>query len=359
MKKYTIGRNEKCFCGSDIKFKNCCMRKKDLLERESIDAESFKKLYSKGRKQARFRECHHPVKNECSEKIISAHSIQNNKILSKIADDGVVLMPIPKNSNFNEQTEYGRKEATTFTGFCNEHDKYTFRPIEDQDFEGSEEQVFLHIYRAFVLELHRKEEGHRFSQYLFSMMPSIARNSEKMKQLWVSKIGHDDLLIEKEEFDKAIIDNKYNCLTYFVWEFEGESSFAATGMEEPRFDYSGLRIQNLEDFDIPAKHIYYTIFPDNGKMYFIIAWLKSNDELFCTIGEKLGSINEEEKKNFVNNVVPSTTENLVINPSSWGAMKRKEKENFNSNFQGKEVMLELLGKLVDRFSYPGYDLFKL
>ena len=74
---------------------------------------------------------------------------------------------------------------------------------------------------------------------------------------------------------------------------------------------------------------------------------------------KLGSINEEEKKNFVNNVVPSTTENLVINPSSWGAMKRKEKENFNSIFQGKEVMLELLGKLVDRFSYPGYDLFKL
>ncbi|WP_259771363.1 hypothetical protein [Lactococcus lactis] len=40
-------------------------------------------------------------------------------------------------------------------------------------------------------------------------------------------------------------------------------------------------------------------------------------------------------------------------------MKRKEKENFNSIFQGKEVMLELLGKLVDRFSYPGYDLFKL
>ena len=38
---------------------------------------------------------------------------------------------------------------------------------------------------------------------------------------------------------------------------------------------------------------------------------------------------------------------------------RKEKENFNSIFQGKEVMLELLGKLVDRFSYPGYDLFKL
>lgn len=54
MKKYTIGRNEKCFCGSDIKFKNCCMRKKDLLERESIDAESFKKIIQQGEEAGSF-----------------------------------------------------------------------------------------------------------------------------------------------------------------------------------------------------------------------------------------------------------------------------------------------------------------
>lgn len=200
-----MNRNDKCFCGSNVKYKNCCKKKKDSIDTTDITA--INKIYNEGRKKARFRECHHPLKDDCSEKIISAHSIQNNKILSKIADSGKVLMPIPKKLTFEEQTEYGRKEATVFTGFCKVHDKYTFQAIEDRDFIASEEQVFLHIYRTFVLELHKKEEGHRFFQYLFSKMPSLAEQSfEKTKHLWSLKVGHEDLLIEKKEFDNALIE---------------------------------------------------------------------------------------------------------------------------------------------------------
>lgn len=115
MKKF-INRNDKCFCGSNVKYKNCCKKKKDSIDTTDITA--INKIYSEGRKKARFRECHHPLKDDCSEKIISAHSIQNNKILSKIADNGKVLMPIPKKLTFEEQTEYGRKEATVLQVFA-------------------------------------------------------------------------------------------------------------------------------------------------------------------------------------------------------------------------------------------------
>lgn len=357
MKKF-MNRNDKCFCGSNVKYKNCCKKKKDSIDTTDITA--INKIYNEGRKKARFRECHHPLKDDCSEKIISAHSIQNNKILSKIADSGKVLMPIPKKLTFEEQTEYGRKEATVFTGFCKVHDKYTFQAIEDRDFIASEEQVFLHIYRTFVLELHKKEEGHRFFQYLFSKMPSLAEQSfEKTKHLWSLKVGHEDLLIEKKEFDNALIEKNFNCLSYFIWEFEEETNFAATGMEEPSYDYFGNKIQDLQNYDIPAKHIYYTIFPDNGRTYFIVAWLKTNDEIFHTIKEKLANVKYEERKNFINSVLPSVTENIVIKPSGWEKMSREEQRKFNSKMQGEEVQFQVIGNLIDRFSSPGYDLFNL
>ena len=104
------------------------------------------------RKKAQFKECIYPDKSCCSEKIIKAHSIQNNKILARISDNGKVYMPAAKPElHFQLQKEYGRKEASVFTGFCGFHDKTVFQPIEDNDFNGSKEQIFLYVYRAFAL----------------------------------------------------------------------------------------------------------------------------------------------------------------------------------------------------------------
>ena len=62
------------------------------------------------RKKSRIKECIHPDKAHCSERIIGAHSIQNNKILSKISDNGHVYMPCPKPEIQPDlQYKYGRK----------------------------------------------------------------------------------------------------------------------------------------------------------------------------------------------------------------------------------------------------------
>lgn len=85
----------------------------------------------------------YPEKQACSEKIIKAHSIQNNKILNKISTKGEVFMPCPKADNpFKVMTKYGRKEATVFTGFCKYHDKVVFQAIEDNAFDKSIEHIF-------------------------------------------------------------------------------------------------------------------------------------------------------------------------------------------------------------------------
>ena len=176
-----IGRNAPCPCGSGKKYKKCCLGKQDNPDFSEI--ENIREIYKQMRKEGRFKECIHPDKGACSEKLIKAHSIQNNKVLSRISDNGKVYMPCPKTDiPLSLQNEYGRKEASVFTGFCINHDKTVFQPIEDELFSGTDEQIFLYIYRAFALEYHKKKEVLRGFQYIFKNKPSLAKSGHFTKK---------------------------------------------------------------------------------------------------------------------------------------------------------------------------------
>ncbi len=354
-----IGRNDPCPCGSGKKYKKCCLGKED--NPEYSDISQFVDIYKETRKAARFKECIHPDKCNCSEKIIGAHSIQNNKILSKIADNGMLYMPCPKpDLSFTLQNKYGRKEATVFSGFCGYHDKTTFQPIEDKDFSSTTEQIFLYVYRAFAVEYHKKQESVRMHQITLSNKPSAAN----MQGITIGgKTGFDMAVADYEEekiiFDKALLEKQFDVLTSIVWEFEGFVNFAATAGETPMYDFNGKQIQDLLNPSVPARHIYMSVFPENDKTYAIIAWLKEYDTLFLPMKEKLDSLTDAEKKNYINNTIAITTENVVIKPSAWEAMPETAKQAFTILFLGMADMMALDGKPYNRFEKPSFDLFSI
>ena len=354
-----IGRNDPCPCGSGKKYKKCCLGKAD--NPDYSDILKLPEIYKAARKAARFKECIHPDKESCSEKIIGAHSIQNNKILSKIADNGMLYMPCPKpDLSVTLQNKYGRGEATVFTGFCGHHDKVTFQPIEDKDFTATEEQIFLYVYRSFAYEYHKKQESVRMGQFSFANKPSVMGMTGMTIE---GKTGFDmavaDYEQEKAIFDKALIDSQFDVLTSVVWEFDGFSNFAATSGEAPMYDFTGKKIQDLLNPNVRARHIYTCVFPENGKTYAIIAWLKEYDNLFLSMKKKLDSLTEDERKNYINNTIAITTENIAIKPSAWDAMQETAKQAFTILFLGLADMLALDGEPYDRFSKPSFDLFSI
>ena len=161
-------------------------------------------------------------------------------------------MPCPKSDlSFTLQNKYGRKEATVFDGFCSYHDKTTFQPIEDKDFIGTDEQVFLYVYRAFAVEYHKKQESVRMHQIILSNKPSAVKTPGMTID---GKTGFDmavvDLEEEKQLFDKALMEKRYDVLTSIVWEFNSFSNFAATAGEAPMYDFDGKHIQNLLDSSV-------------------------------------------------------------------------------------------------------------
>ncbi len=262
--------------------------------------------------------------------------------------------------SFSLQKEYGRKEASVFTGFCGYHDKTVFQPIEDNDFVKSEEQIFLYVYRAFALEYHKKQEAVRMEQQFFSNKPSIVNMPGHMID---GKTGFsmavDDFREEKAILDDALINKRYDVLTSIVWVFDGFSNFAATGGEAPSLDFDSNRIQDLLNPHIPVRHIYYSVFPENDKTYAIIAWLKEYDSIFSSIHKRLSKANDIEKRNYINNTLPMVAENIAIKPSSWAAMPEHAKEEFSMIFNGLADLIEHEGTKFDRFQKPSFDLFIL
>ena len=80
--------------------------------------------------------------------------------------------------------------------------------------------------------------------------------------------------------ERKRMEKRYDVLTSIVWEFNGFSNFAATAGETPMYDFDGKQIQDLLNPSVPARHVYTCVFPENGKTYVIIAWLKEYDGLF-------------------------------------------------------------------------------
>jgi len=121
-------------------------------------SKEFSKLY----RECKFKKCVFPDQSQCSEKVIKAHSIQKNKILKHIAENGMLISSGIESILFTKEfKKIGVSSASTFFGFCNYHDTILFSEIENKDYVGNIEQKFLHAYRACALEYVKKKFSYR------------------------------------------------------------------------------------------------------------------------------------------------------------------------------------------------------
>lgn len=128
------------------------------------------RLFSHMMKGTEVKECFYL---DCSQKPIRAHSIQNNRILIQIARNGIVLKVgfIPTAYGLEiDLVEEGRGKASTFPGFCSEHDTKLFLPIESKEYiPGDLEQEYLFAYRALAKEHNTKQKALRVIERIVNM----------------------------------------------------------------------------------------------------------------------------------------------------------------------------------------------
>ena len=115
----------------------------------------------------------------CKREAIKAHSLQRKGPLREIEHENHVYSNTPDSpmsDRLISPIRVSTKRASTFPGFCSEHDASLFKSIETSNAEFSAKAAFVVSFRAFCMELYKKEH----QKNLFLLMREDKRLSSNM-----------------------------------------------------------------------------------------------------------------------------------------------------------------------------------
>lgn len=312
-----IGRNDMCPCGSGLKYKKCCLGK----SKDQLAFEAYVDAQKKADRAGRVKECLHPNHEECSGKIVKSHAIQNNRVLTALAENGeVILTNFMTSFGFQHEQIKGRKIATTFSGFCSYHDKVLFQDIEDREFCCTEKQVFLYTYRTLAWHCHKKREQVGRRTYIKDAMAAKGHTVQNPEEDMLSSIGLElglqDNVKMKQAFDTSLLAESYSDVESTVWRIPYVIDFAVSMMHELEHDIKGQSLIDMEgDEYVPS--IFLNIFPCKTESYCIWSWHRSNADVYAPFARQFMDLEEVDRINYLNNKLPRWTDSLVISPRMW------------------------------------------
>ncbi len=319
-------KNQPCLCGSGTRALNCCW----ALPYNEMLTKKRKIAIEQAFQEANIKLCLYPDSANCSEHIIRAHSIQNNKILTTLADNGDLYMLKPNFFEFGDTKlqKVGRAKATTFTGFCSKHDGEIFLQIESQDYiPGNKQQEALFAFRAFAKEWHAKLVSEKFIEN------QKFTNSELEAVLMGTKLALDDINQDLLVFKDILLKGEYDKIETKIITFDQQCSFSVcSGMTLPH-DFKGHKLEHFtgDDWVNPAQ-LFINIFPQNGKTHVLLSYFKKDSRIFKFLDNQLINKSPEVQKDLLSRLIVGNCENIVFSPQfinqKGGNYKKALEEKF-------------------------------
>lgn len=318
-------------------------------------------IYKQLESLPKIKKCLYPDKEHCKGKIKRAHTIQNNKILISVSDNGNLIALNGKTIlGFQDYEKQGRGVASTFWGFCDYHDTVVFEPIENYDYDKSLNQTFLYTYRTFSWHYYLKEMQLNKNNYL---QEKIDINMESNEYFLGTLLGISDNKRLKEKFDNAIESNKYNIIKYYVWKIPFKIEFCCCGMVQLFKDLQGNDINNYDDLaDItkPMKNLFINIFPEKNKSYCIFSWMVDDFE-YENFTFQFSKLTLKDKINYMNNLLPKETDKIFINPKLWNKWGNSIQQSFiewaNVSMLFNAMQAESKKRIKWKYSFVPWNLF--
>jgi hypothetical protein len=165
----------------------------------------------------------------CAEKAIRAHSVQNSRALELLAREHHVKGITKRVDGLRPVLAFGdvgRNHATTFEGFCAQHDREMFQPIDQRPISGSDgEQLFLLAYRAVARELHTAMEAMIKIQSMYQKRVEVGLDPKGVpSDAGLFAVDRMSLAYEthvyKLEFDDAYLAKQFDRVIHDVVELE-------------------------------------------------------------------------------------------------------------------------------------------
>ncbi len=343
-KNLNIKNLELCLCGSGKTFKSCCKGKiysnKSIYEEDVLkNPNRINHMLQQRMKSTDFKVCLHPDKGSCKLPIKNAHTLQNNGVLSIISEDDHVMVT----NLFNKirkgfvTDRLSKNDATTFYGFCEYHDSVIFKEIETTPYNGQIKQNFLYAYRTCAQEYHKKIREVKSIQECFKDNPSLAFMDMFVENYRNITASYSDIKEYIDIFNNSFINNKFDILESYVFKFKEKYNFAVTTCFNPVYDLDGKQINNIYSKDKERlKGVFLSAFPTNDSFYMVLSCLKEDYPILMSYFNKITLLDEGKLKIFLNNVLPTFSENIVLSPRLWDKW---------TNFSRKEYERIVIGEI--------------
>lgn len=237
----------------------------------------FKKHSQRGR-------CLHYFDDTRCNEIISAHSIQKRGQLSLIAEEGHVyrlsadLSILQKSNGIPGMKKVGVNRASTFAGFCKQHDNKLFEPIDNFPLGPVKHQIALYAYRCLCREYFVKENA---VTVLDKMKDHTELNIQQQGFLAASKfgqsIGFAGLQHHKSIYEAALIASDYEQFEFTYFTSASPCPMQLSGLLYPDYDFEGEFLQDLGKHDAPLDLITFFTAPITNGWAFGFGWHASSN----------------------------------------------------------------------------------
>lgn len=320
-----LGRNEPCWCGSGKKYKKCHLNRHLEKPIQPWEAEQkYRKSFG-----SKYCSCPDSMKQDCSGKIIKAHTVSKSSSLQAIARGGHVYGLIPsfenlsKNKGVLKPELIGVKRASTFTGFCGEHDKTLFSAFEDKPFIGTAEQSFLIGYRSLSREYFTKMSQHD----LQSIYKDIDKGKTELAQRSIQEfsflhsigveLGARDIQVHKESYDDVLVSSNFGEVRFHIIEFSELLPIACSGAFLPEKDFDGKSLQDLSELEKVLDILCFSIFSSENRSYAVFTWLEGSDASCNKFIASLKNVSNERLFPVLVQFACATFENIFFSPDWW------------------------------------------
>lgn len=327
----SLGRNDKCWCGSGKKFKKCHLDRENQtpLTRQEV-LERFNKPYEQGH-------CFHPgaSASTCKGKTIKAHTIRRNGDLKGIARDGEVNSCLVHGKFFDDSRRdplgkphlVGVGKASTFAGFCSWHDDQLFAPLEKDSFKASPMQIALLGYRAICHEIYLKECALAQSNLRCELdkgyPPLLQLETQKQHQLFNVALakGIEEIESMRDLYARMLSNDRFEDLHYYVVEFGKKPEVVCNATRQATHDFRGQQLFDLRDFDREPSQMAFGLFRTDIGGAAVFSWPeghKDSEQLIATLDE----LPDTQLPHAILRFAFEFAENTYFSPEWWDSLPK-------------------------------------
>lgn len=269
----------------------------------------------------------------CTKGTIDAHTVSRSGSLGAIARQSRVysyklsVESLSKTGGKILPSLIGWREASTFPGFCSNHDKSLFAPLEDKPFSGSAQQCFLLAYRIVARELHTKLGSSRQSDF----RDALANANTQLHDLVSSMnagvdLGLRDAKKHKERYDTTLVNHDWNSVRAIIFRMNGIYPIQCAGGFFPEKDIRGKTIQNFGIGKKTPDLLTVASFAAGGESFISFCWLKDSNTSCDAFMSALLELPPSELPLVLGAVILQVSENCHFAPDWYDDLPKEGKE---------------------------------